>query len=228
MVARLAFAGLSRFEIIGRENLPKSGPLLVVANHFHYADPVAVMRAVPRQVEFLGGFHMPYAPFFLTWLPLVWGYYPVRRGGVSRDAMRAAVAVLRQGGVISIFPEAGSWASVLRPARPGTAFLATQVETQLLPIGITGLNDVFPTVRRGGRARVTLTIGRPFGPFKASGKGPAKRKQLEAIGDEIMQRIAALIPSEQRGYYSDDPKLRAAAEAVAAYPWDESDPANVG
>jgi 1-acyl-sn-glycerol-3-phosphate acyltransferase len=216
----LAFAGLTKFRIIGQENLPDSGPLLVVANHFHYADPVAMARAVPWALEFVGGFQMPNAPASLTWLPKIWGYYPVRRSAVSGDAMRAAKTVLTNHGVLGIFPEGGSWASILRPPRPGTAFLAAETESPLLPIGIDGMVDIFPRLRWGKRATVTLRIGQPFGPFYATGKGQTRRPQLQGIGDEIMRRIAALIPPERRGHYSDDARLRDAARAAAVYPWD--------
>ncbi|MEM7342906.1 MAG: lysophospholipid acyltransferase family protein [Chloroflexota bacterium] len=219
-LARLTFAGLTRLEIIGRENIPKSGPLLLVANHFHYGDPVAVLRTVPWQIEFLGGFHMPNAPVTVTWLPNVWGYYPVHRGGVSRDAMRAALAILKQGGVVTIFPEAGSWAPVLRPARPGTAFLAASSQVSLLPIGITGMNDIFPTLRQGKRATVTIRVGKPFGPFQTTTKGRAKREQLEQIGHDIMKELATLLPPEQHGVYSDDPQIRADSQEAAIYPWE--------
>ena len=217
---RLTFDGLTRLQIIGQENIPTSGPLLVVANHFHFADPAAVARVVPWALEFVGGFQMPNAPASVTWLPKVWGYYAVRRDAVSRDAMHAAKTVLINQGVLGIFPEGGSWARVLRPPRPGTAFLAAETGAPLLPIGIDGMVDIFPRLRRGQRAAVTLRIGRPFGPFCAAGKGQARREQLHAIGDEIMRRIAALIPPERRGHYSDDPHLRAVAQAAAVYPWD--------
>jgi len=65
----------------------------------------------------------------------------------------------------------------------------------------------------------TVRIGKPFGPFHAKGRGRARRRQLEAIGHEIMQRIAELIPPERRGHYSDDPAIRAAAQGSEIYPW---------
>jgi hypothetical protein len=86
-------------------------------------------------------------------------------------------------------------------------------------MGFDGLPDVFPRLRKGRRARVTLRIGKLFGPFHAKGRGRARRQQLEAIGHEIMQRIAELIPPEQRGHYSDDPAIRAAAQGTEVYPW---------
>jgi 1-acyl-sn-glycerol-3-phosphate acyltransferase len=192
---------------------------LVVANHFSYIDPVAMVRAIPWPIEFVGGFQMPFAPASLTWIPKVWGYYPVHRGSVSRDALRAAETVLAQGGVLGIFPEAGSWATVLRPPRPGAAFLAVQTGARILPMGFDGLTDIFPHLRRGRRARATVRIGKPFGPLRATGRGRMRRHQLEAIGDDIMRHISELIPSAQRGYYSDDPAIRAAARGTEVYPW---------
>jgi 1-acyl-sn-glycerol-3-phosphate acyltransferase len=217
---RLAFRALSRLRVEGRENMPASGPLLVVANHFHFLDPVAVICVTPWPLDFLAGLQMVNAPAAVTFLPKMWGVYSVRRGGASRNAMRAAMAVLAQDGVLGVMPEGGNWASVLRPARPGAAYLAVQTGAPLLPIGLDGLLDFFPALRQGHRPTVTVRIGRPFGPFRATGHGRELRQQLEEIGDEIMRHIAELIPPQRRGVYSEDPALRAAAEAVA-YPYDD-------
>jgi 1-acyl-sn-glycerol-3-phosphate acyltransferase len=221
-LARVALVALTDWQVIGQENLPKEGPLLVVANHFSFIDPVVMVGVAPWPLEFVGGFQMPNAPASLTWIPKLWGYYPVYRGSVSRDALRASEAVLTQGGVLGIFPEAGNWATVLRPPRPGTAFLAARTGVRILPMGFDGLPDVFPCLRQGRRARVTLRIGKLFGPFRVTGRGRARRQQLEAIGHEIMQCIAELIPSERRGHYSDDPAIRAAAQGSEVYPWDDA------
>jgi 1-acyl-sn-glycerol-3-phosphate acyltransferase len=218
-LSHAAFAVLTDLQIIGQGNLPERGPLLVVANHFSFIDPVAMVRATPWPLEFVGGFQMPNAPASVTWLPKVWGYYPVFRGTGSRYALRAAEAVLAQDGILGIFPEAGSWATVLRPPRPGAAFLAFRTGARILPMGFDGLPDVFPRLRKGRRARVTVRIGKPFGPFHATGRGQARRQQLDAIGHEIMQCIAELIPPERRGHYSEDPAVRAAAQGTEIYPW---------
>jgi 1-acyl-sn-glycerol-3-phosphate acyltransferase len=215
----LAFALLTEIEIVGRENLPASGPLLLVGNHFSFIDPVAMIRATPWPLEFVGGFNNPSAPPIVTWIPKVWGRYPVFRGTGSRYALRGAEAVMAQGGVLGIFPEGGSWAAVLRPPRPGAAFLAARTGAQLLPMGFDGFIDVFPRLRKGHRAKVTVRIGQPFGPFDATGRGRKRRRQLEEIGHQIMQHIAELIPPERRGYYSDDPAVREAAKGTEVYPW---------
>jgi 1-acyl-sn-glycerol-3-phosphate acyltransferase len=221
-VIRAALALLANPQITGQENLPDGGPLLVVANHFSFVDPVAMIRAVPWPIEFVGGLQMPNAPPAVRWLPKLWGYYPVHRGSFSTDALRAAEAILEQNGVLGIFPEAGNWATVLRPGRPGAAFLAVRTGARILPMGFANLNEIFPSLRRGRRARIDIRIGEPFGPFRAEGRGRERRPELEAIGHEIMGRIAELIPPEKRGHYSKDPAIRAAAKGTEIYPWDEN------
>jgi 1-acyl-sn-glycerol-3-phosphate acyltransferase len=218
-LSRLAFNVLTDFHVVGLENLPQSGPLIVVANHFHFADPAAIIGTLPWPMEFLAGHHLIDAPLAASWLPKVWGAYTVRRGAASRRAMRASMATLAQNGILGIFPEGGSWAPVLRPARPGTAYLAARTGAHLLPLGLDGLLDIFPRLRRGRRAQVTVRIGKPFGPLLAPGHGPERRARLEEIGGEIMAQIAELIPPEQRGVYSTDSAIRAAAQEAAVYPY---------
>ncbi|MFZ5880417.1 MAG: lysophospholipid acyltransferase family protein [Chloroflexota bacterium] len=216
-----AFAALTRLEINGWENLPASGPLIVVGNHFSFIDPVCFVRLAPWQLEFVGGAHMPHAPFWSKLIPFLWGYHPLYRGTGATDSLKAALGILERGGVLGVFPEAGNWATVLRPARPGTAFIAAQSGAPILPIGLVGMNDVFPALFKGRRANIQINIGRPFGPFQTGGRGRERRQQLDEIGHEIMRHIAELIPPEKRGHYSDDPEIRAAARGTEIYPWSD-------
>lgn len=219
-VMRALFAVLTDFHLIGAENFPKTGPLLVVANHFSFIDPAAMVRVVPWPMEFLGGFRTPNAPPLLSWLREFWGFYPVFRGTGSQLAFRVADAVLGQGGILGVFPEGTSAVDMLRPARPGVPFMVARSGTPILPMGFSGFTEVFPRLAKGRRARVTVQVGQVFGPFTAPGRGRERRQRLEEIGHEIMQHIAELLPPGQRGYYSDDPEQRRAAEA-AYYPFDD-------
>lgn len=214
-----AFGAVSRLEITGSENLPKSGPLIVVGNHFSFIDPVCFVRLLPWQVEFLGGADMPHAPLWAKAIPALWGYHPLYRGTGAADSIKAGAGILERGGVLGIFPEAGNWATTLRPAHPGAAFIATQSGAPILPVGLVGLNDVFPALSNRRRAKIQFNIGKPFGPFTVSGHGRERRRQLDEIGHEIMRRIAELIPPEKRGHYSDDPAIREAAKGTEIYPW---------
>lgn len=218
-LSKPAFHLVSELTITGEENLPKSGPLIMVGNHFSFIDPVCFVRLAPWQVEFVGGADMPHAPLATRILPKLWGYHRLYRGTGAKDSLKAAEGFLRQGGVLGIFPEAGNWATVLRPARPGTAFLAARTGAPILPVGLVGLNDVFPSLKRGRRAKIQFNIGKPFGPFRTDGHGQRLREQLDEIGHEIMKHIAPLIPPERRGHYSDDPAIREAAKGTEIYPW---------
>lgn len=218
---QVLFAILTDFHLIGPENFPTEGPLLVVANHFSFVDPMAMVRIAPWPMEFLGGFRTPNAPPFLSWVRELWGYYPVFRGTGSTLALRASDAVMRQRGILGVFPEGTSAAAVLRPARPGVALIAARTGARILPVGLDGFIDVLPRLVKGRRARVTVRVGKPFGPFAVAGRGRERREYLEKIGHEIMQHIAELLPAERRGHYSDDPAIRAAAQGTEYCPFDD-------
>jgi 1-acyl-sn-glycerol-3-phosphate acyltransferase len=213
-----AFNLLVDLNIIGERNLPRKGPLLVVGNHFTFFDPVAFVRLSPWPLEFLGAAHPPFAPGWSKIITEMWGFYPLYRGTGSRGALRAAEEILSQEGILGVFPEGGSWAQVLRLARPGTAYLASRTGARLLPVGLFGFDDIFP-LRFKRQAKATINIGKPFGPFKVTGRGRARRQQLDEISKVIMKQIADLLPDELRGPYSSDPAVRAAAKEVEKYPW---------
>ena len=217
----IAFPVLAQFEIEGKEHVPEGGPLLVVGNHFGFLDPVAMIHATPWPLDFIGDVDRPNAPWITRSIPYLWGYVTVRRGRGSVHGLRDAESILAQKGVLGIFPEAGSWAQVLRPARPGTAYLAARTGAQILPMGLTDMENIFPTLRKGKRPKVKVRFGEVFGPFSTAGRGQDRREQLDEIGHTIMRKIAALIPPDKQGYYSNDPAIRAAAKGTEIYPWDE-------
>jgi 1-acyl-sn-glycerol-3-phosphate acyltransferase len=219
-LARLALRGLTDLEIDGEENFPKTGPLIIVGNHFSFIDPVAFISLAPWPLDFVGGAVTPHAPRIVGFLPRLWGYLPVYRGTGSTYALKEGRKILNKGGVLGIFPEGGSWAQILRPARPGAALLAAQTGAPILPVGLIGLTKVFPSLRNLKRAKVKFRIGKLFGPFKISGSRYEQRKQLNEIGQEIMRKIAALIPAEDGGIYSSDSKVRETAKGTEYYPWE--------
>lgn len=215
----ILFALFTDMKINGKENLPKSGPLLLVGNHFHFADALAFIHIAPWPIEFVGNKAMPNAPVSVRVLALLWQPLMIKRGTSSRDSLLAAKMLIEQGGVLGIFPEAGSWAKVLRPPRPGTALLALRTSAPLVPVGLVGFNDIFPNLKKGKRARIEINIGTPFGPYEGQAAGRADRQLMDDIGHDIMRHIAAMIPAESHGVYSDDPAVREAAREAAIYPW---------
>lgn len=212
---KVALFALTDLTVEGRENIPATGPCVVVANHFHFADPPLLISLLPAHTEFLAGTQNPSAPRIVKSLPGIYGVIHVLRGTGSRAALRESGEVLQQNGFVGVFPEGGSWVEVLRPARPGAAMIATLNDALILPIGIDGMTQIF----KQRRPKVTVRIGEPIGPFSADGRGRKRRRQLDAIGETMMRAIADLLPPEQRGVFSDDPVLRKAAEAVAEFPY---------
>ena len=93
-LARPAFALVSKLEINGVENLPQSGPLLMVGNHFSFVDPACFVRIAPPSLEFVGGADTPHAPVVTRIIPLLWGYHPLYRGTGAKDSLRAAEEIL--------------------------------------------------------------------------------------------------------------------------------------
>ena len=219
-VTRGLFNILSNFEVEGEENFPRSGPLIVVGNHFSFLDPPAFIAVTPWPMEFIGGAFNPHAPKIVRFIPKLWGYLPVYRGTGSTFALKEAQRILNNEGIIGIFPEGGSWAETLRPARPGAALLAANSGAKILPIGLHNFPAMFPTLRKFKRATVKVKIGKPFGPFKTSGSRYDQRKQLDDIGHEIMNHIAPLIPTDKGGLYSSDPDVREASKGTEIYPWE--------
>jgi 1-acyl-sn-glycerol-3-phosphate acyltransferase len=219
-LTRGLFQVLSKFEVEGAENFPESGPLIVVGNHFSFIDPAAFIAITPWPMEFIGGAFNPHAPKIVQFIPKLWGYLPVYRGTGSTFALKEAQRILNHDGIISIFPEGGSWAEVLRPARPGAALLAANSGAKILPIGLHNFPAMFPALKNFKRATVNVKIGKPFGPFKTSGSRYDQRQQLDQIGHEIMQHIAELIPVDKGGLYSSDPAVREASKGTEHYPWE--------
>ncbi len=219
-LARGVFNLITDLEIEGAENFPKTGPLIMVGNHFSFIDPAAFIRVAPWPMDFIGGAVTPHAPKILQFIPRLWGTLPVYRGTGSTYALKQAEKILKSGGVVAIFPEGGSWAQVLRPARPGAALLTASAGAPLIPVGLIGFPKVFPSLKRGIRAKIKIRVGKPFGPFKMFGSRYERRRQLDEIGHEIMRHIAELIPPEEAGLYSPDPKVREAAKGTEYYPWE--------
>jgi len=215
----LALNTFSDFEVIGEENIPEKGPLIITGNHFSFSDSIAMLHIAPTSIEMFSGANPAFTPWWGKLLPRLWGVLYVYRGTGSRKAIRDAEYVLKQDGFFGIFPEGGAWAEMIRPARPGAAYLAARTEARILPVGFTGFTNVLP-LRFKDQSKVTIRVGKPYGPVSVTGRGQERRQQLDDLGDQIMREIAELLPDHLRGKFSADPAVREKAKEVEDYPWE--------
>ena len=195
---RFAYVALMRLEVRGLENVPKTGPVIVMINHVNFFDPVVVLAALGRSIT-----PMAKVEAFEDWrlrpLVVTYGSIPVHRGAVDTHAIRSATEVLGAGGLILISPEGTrSPSGGLIQGQEGLAYLATRTAAMVLPVGIVGTPQIWPMLKRLRRAQVTFTIGHPF---QLHSDDKPTREQLRSLTDEAMYRLAAVLPENMRGIY---------------------------
>ncbi len=120
------------------ENFPRSGPLILAGNHVGVMEAVLMAALSPRQVEFLGNGDIPFDPNYAR-IVEAYGLIRVNRGNLDRDAIQKSVDVLRQGGVLGIFPEGGIWDPATWKRSLGWRSSASARTAPVLPIGFGGM-----------------------------------------------------------------------------------------
>lgn len=218
-VGRVILYFVSDLKIEGLENIPKTGRVMLAANHFHFTDAPLLIVAMPRQLEFVGGADRINGPSWTEMFPKIYGIIYAFRGGNSRSTIELSKSVLEQEGAMGIFMEGGSWAQVLRPARPGTAMVAHMTNSPIIPVTIDNATSLFKTKK----PRVRVVFHPPVTPPQIEGTGRARRRALDTFGESIMEIIASELPVDQQGRYSSCPKARAAALAVSDFPFHAPD-----
>jgi 1-acyl-sn-glycerol-3-phosphate acyltransferase len=199
-VLRLAYRVLIKHTIVHPENLPASGPVILMINHLSGFDPLVVLAAFERLVVPMAKVETFENPK-LGWLVHPYGAIPVHRGAVDIQAIKAATEVLKSGGMILISPEGTrSKTGGLIQAQEGFAFLAARTNAQIVPVAIVGTKAIGPSLKKLRRAPITITLGAPF-MLQTGGKKP-DREMLQQLTDEAMFKLAALLPPELRGVYS--------------------------
>jgi 1-acyl-sn-glycerol-3-phosphate acyltransferase len=193
---------LFHIEIIGVDRLNQAkGPLLIVANHLHWLDPPIVFAIVPLRTTVFAADKWGAHPIFGPLFRLVGNAIFVNRGEVDRQALGKALAVLRAGGVLGIAPEGTrSKTGTLQRGRSGTAYLASRTGAPILPIGISGQEKAFRTLVRLRRPTIRVMVGEPF--TLPGTPNLVKGEHLDAYTDQIMRRLAELLPPEYRGDYA--------------------------
>jgi glycerol-3-phosphate dehydrogenase (NAD(P)+) len=161
-----------RLRCIGSEHLPRSGPLLLAANHRSFLDPFVIGALTRRPVYYVAKREL-FRRRWQAWLLNALGAFPIDRGAGDANAMATARAILRRGDCVVIFPEGTRVRSgPLGAPRRGIGRLALETGARVVPIAVIGTEDV----RRGWRVRprkVRIRCGAPLGFPTVADPSPA-------------------------------------------------------
>lgn len=178
---RFMYRVLFRLEARGIEHIPEAGPVIIASNHISNLDPPTVGVFVKRKVHFMAKEELFKVPV-LGQLIHSFGAFPVKRGGVSKDAIKTAIALVKSGKVMGIFPE-GTRNSSAGMAKKGAAMIAMRSDAVIVPAAIVGSYKLF--------RKTYIYYGEPINLQEAIEENA--EDMLEAVTEVMMSRIRDLI-----------------------------------
>lgn len=183
----IIFKLIFRLKIIGSENIPKTGPFVIVANHSSLLDGFVLVSSVKSKVTFMSAAYLFKMPFVGNVLRGV-GAIPVQGKGSDIKLIKEAIKVLQAGGVLGIFPE-GRITNEEDDfsAKAGAAYLAIKADVPIIPMAIKGANKVLPLGAKFPKLKkIEVKIGKPI---SCSKKIKLNKKILEDTVNSYMKEI---------------------------------------
>jgi 1-acyl-sn-glycerol-3-phosphate acyltransferase len=186
----------------GRENVPLTGSLILVANHVHVLDPIFLVFSLPRWITFVAKEELFRSLFLRLWLRWA-GSLPLQRDSKVIEKQRileSARKALDEGLILGMFPEGGrSHDGKLRKGKPGSAVIASKTDVPLLPVGVIGTDRIHGISWLWKRPRIVVKIGKPFKLPPTNNK--MSKSQMQLLTTQLMGEIATLLPPEYQGAY---------------------------
>ncbi len=210
-IVRLLFCLLTHIEVHGLENVPAHGAVILASNHLSRLDaPLLFILLAREDVTGLVADKYKKNPFFRPLIQAVNGIW-INREEADFQALREARRYLAQGGMLGVAPEGTrSRDGVLNRAKNGIAYLAEKSGAPVLPVAIHGTEKAFHELARLRRPRLVVHFGELVQLPRVSAK--ERNPALVANTDEVMCRIAAMLPEEYRGYYANHARLKELSE----------------
>lgn len=208
-IIRLLFKLIARVEASGYEHVPEEGNFVIATNHLGIVDVPLAFYALDRLDLFVLVGEKWEKNRFFKWLGKHFNFVFIDRFHPDIKAMRKVMTLMDEGKNLVIAPEGTrSRTGALIEGKPGVSYLATRLGQPIIPVAITGSEDkvIFGNLKRLRRSHITLTAGPAFTlpPLPRENRD----ETLKQYTDEIMCRIAALLPERYRGVYKDHPRLK--------------------
>lgn len=174
---------IMRVEVNGIENIPESGPLVVMSNHISFLDPPLIGAIMPRKIHYMAKAEL-FKNKFIGAIFKKLGAFPLKRGTGDSRAFRKAIKILRNDEVLGIFPE-GTRYPEGSPGEPhsGSVMIAIMAKSPILPIAI-------KNIKRKGRPKVI--IGEPLFLEEYYGK-KLQKEEREKVANQVMSEIISLL-----------------------------------
>lgn len=201
-VLRRVFQAVCRIDVDELKKIPRNGPLIMVGNHINFLEaPVILPHVDNPNVTGLAKSETWNNPLF-HFLFNQWGIIPIDRGVVDREAFRLSIEALKQGKILAVSPEGTrSKDGRLLRGKPGIVALAMRSQVPLIPVCFYGHENFWQNFKRMRRSDFHVAVGKPF-RLQLGEEGPGKEAR-QRITDEIMYKIAELLPERYRGVYAD-------------------------
>ena len=199
-IIKFATSLLCRIDAPNIHTIPERGPLIIIANHTGQLE-VAIFFGHLQPRPMTGWAKMEaWDNAFLNWLFNLWGLIPVRRGEGDTSALRKAINALDDGYIFGIAPEGTrNKTGKLNRARPGAALLAVHSGAPILPVAHWGGENFLKNLSRLKRTDFHIRVGEPF---ELTLDGVRVTREIrQQIADEMMIRLAELLPIEYHGAY---------------------------
>ncbi|MFN3865250.1 MAG: lysophospholipid acyltransferase family protein [Demequina sp.] len=196
--------GLWATDVRGRDNLPRRGAAIVVANHVGFIDGPVLHGAIPRPSHFLIGAHM----FRGALDPLLRAAGQIRVDGAGRSALAQGLGVLRRGGVVGMFPEGTRGAGTADAVHGGAAWLALQSGAPIVPTALVGTRltgepvSIWPRPRR----RILAAFGAPVTLAPPADLKGRKRQEWaqHAVAEALRAQVTAALADTDLRLPGDD------------------------
>ncbi len=211
LLIRFLLRWLTHIEVHGKENVPASGNFIVAANHIGLVDAFLPFYIIDNTNLVLLVGEKWEKNWITRWLGHNLNFLFVDRFNPDLKAIRSVIARMKKGEVLVITPEGTrSKVGYLIEGKPGVSYLAAKLDYPLVPVGISGSFDeiFFGQLKRLRRPHVIVSIGPVFRLPPLPSDALNRDQALLDDTDEIMCRIAALLPQEQRGAYAGHPRLK--------------------